>query len=216
MTTQVEVAPNGDLWLGTDSGCIRWDGTHSTIYTTANSGLPANQVHRILISPEGIVWIAAFQGLDWPYHGGLARFDGTTWTTFTRDNAPLPHEQISALGLDASGRLWIGTGGEGIAVLTLIETTAVPQIGSPLTALQVYPNPATRHGSITVSLARPGVVTGGLFDTTGRRVLEVSPTSLPQGHNVIPFDVDRLAAGSYLLRLRTPEGDAHSRLVVVR
>jgi hypothetical protein len=217
LATQVEVAPNGDVWIGTDSGCIRWDGAQATVYTTENSGLPANPVNRILISPEGVIWIAAFQGLDWPYHGGLARYDGVTWTTFTRDNAPLPHEQITALGLDTSDRLWIGTGGEGIAVLTITAPTSASEIGGTVSVpLRVHPNPATGRGSIAFSLTRPGIVSGALFDSGGRRVLELPPTSLSPGYNMIPFDSGVLASGAYVLRLRSPDGAGYSRVVVVR
>lgn len=216
LATQVEVAPNGDLWLGTDTGCIRWDGAHSTVFTTANSGLPANPVNTILITPEGIVWIAAFQGLDWPYYGGLARFDGTTWTTFTRENSPLPHEQISALGLDASDRLWIGTGGEGVAVLTVTAPASASDAEPLSLPIRVHPNPASRRGSVAFTLTRPGIVSGGLYDSGGRRVLEVAPEFRSPGYNLIALDSGRLASGTYMLRLRTPDGAGYSRMVVVR
>lgn len=215
ITTEVAAAPNGDIWIGTDRGCVRWNGTTATLFTTANSGLPANQINEILIASDGVVWIAAFQGLEFPYHGGLARFDGE-WTTFTRENAPLPHEQITALGVDTSGRIWIGTGAEGIAVLTVETPASVPETPLSLLPLRVSPQPLSARGSVAFTLSRPGVVQGSLYDNAGRRVWDLGAHAVGVGGHELPITVEEMPAGVYYLRLETPNGPARSRLVVVR
>lgn len=214
---KVEVAPNGDVWVGTDSGVLRWNDTTSTLFTLANSDIPANEINDILITPEGIVWVAAFQGLNWPYFGGIARFDGSTWTKFNRQNSPIPHEQVIDLGLDAMGRLWIGTGAEGVAVLRVADPAAVELvIAGEALPIMVSPNPLRQGGRVEFTLARAGMVSGHLFDTAGRLVRSVEPAVMTGGPQTLPLDTAGLAAGIYHLKLRTPNGDGHSRLVIVR
>lgn len=111
--------PDGDaVWVGTDSGLARFDGTNWTVFTEEDSGLPADVISSIAIAPDGNVWIGAFDGENWPYHGGVGVFDGETWTSYTTSNSPLPHNQVETVAVDAQGRVWIGTASEGAAILT--------------------------------------------------------------------------------------------------
>ena len=110
--------PSGDaVWVGTDAGLARFDGTNWEIYTEAD-GLPADVINSIAIAPNGHVWIGAFDGQTWPYHGGVGVFDGTTWKAYTTANSPLRHNQVEAITVGADGRVWIGTASEGAAIFT--------------------------------------------------------------------------------------------------
>jgi ligand-binding sensor domain-containing protein len=113
----VTVAPSGVVWAGTTEGLARFDGTTWTVFTEAN-GLPANVINGIAIAPNGHVWIGAFDGNNWPYHGGVGDFDGTTWTSYTAENSQLPHEQVEDITVDATGRVWMATASEGTAIFT--------------------------------------------------------------------------------------------------
>jgi ligand-binding sensor domain-containing protein/signal transduction histidine kinase len=65
-------------------------------------GLPSSQVHGILQSRNGYLWIATFNG--------LARFDGVSFKVFNSANTPqLRNSLINCLFQDKEGRLWIGS-----------------------------------------------------------------------------------------------------------
>jgi ligand-binding sensor domain-containing protein len=115
--TTVAAAPGGVLWVGTDAGIARFDGTKWTVYTEAD-GIPADYITSVSIAPNGHVWIGAWEGDHYPYHGGVGDFDGAAWTAYTRENSPLPHNQVESVAVDALGRVWIGTASEGMALLT--------------------------------------------------------------------------------------------------
>ena len=75
-------------------------------------------INSIAIAPNGHIWIGAFDGQTWPYHGGVGVFDGTTWKAYTTANSPLRHNQVEAITVGSDGRVWIGTASEGAAILT--------------------------------------------------------------------------------------------------
>jgi ligand-binding sensor domain-containing protein len=114
----VAAEPSGAaVWVGTEEGLARFDGSEWTVYTEAD-GLPATVVKSIAFAPGGDVWVGAFDGIHWPYHGGVGHFDGTTWTAYTTANSPLPHNEVEAITVAPDGRVWIGTASEGAAIFT--------------------------------------------------------------------------------------------------
>src|SRR5437867_4652908 len=62
----MDVAPNGDVFVGTEEG-VRWyrgDGTTQD-FTTANSPLADNEVRAVAVEPTtGIVWFGTADGLN--------------------------------------------------------------------------------------------------------------------------------------------------------
>lgn len=116
--TAVTPEPTGGVvWVGTDKGLARFDGTTWTVFTEANSGVAANVITSMAFAPNGNLWVGAFDGTHFPYHGGVAVFDGTKWTTYTGQNSPLPHEQVEALAITATGDVWVGTASQGAALI---------------------------------------------------------------------------------------------------
>lgn len=116
VTVAAEATDNA-VWVGTDSGLARFDGSTWTVFTEANSGLPADFVSAVAFAPNGHVWVGAFDGSTWPYHGGVADFDGTNWTAYTAENSPLPHNQVEAVAVEDDGTVWIGTASDGAATI---------------------------------------------------------------------------------------------------
>ncbi|HET6840237.1 MAG TPA: two-component regulator propeller domain-containing protein [Candidatus Angelobacter sp.] len=69
---------------------------------TSEQGLPANNVHNIVQTPDGYLWITT--------EGGLVRFDGVRFKVFDKLNTPAIHSDlILRLFTDRQGTLWIGT-----------------------------------------------------------------------------------------------------------
>jgi signal transduction histidine kinase/ligand-binding sensor domain-containing protein/DNA-binding response OmpR family regulator len=105
--TALHTDPRDELWIGTQGGISRYDGSRSagadvsfTTYTT-REGLPHNNVADIATDASGRRWIAT-QG------GGLAVFNGTHWSAIdARDG--LGTNRVNALVTNDDGSLWLGT-----------------------------------------------------------------------------------------------------------
>ena len=97
----------GYLWIGTNAGLCRYDGTEFITYTTAD-GLVDNRLQALCEDHEGRLWIGG--GERFPTKGGgLSCFDGKRFTNYTTAHG-LPDNRVNALCADHHGRLWIGTG----------------------------------------------------------------------------------------------------------
>jgi signal transduction histidine kinase/ligand-binding sensor domain-containing protein len=93
-------APDGGVWIGTDRGVARWDGTAIT-----QAGIPA-PLQRIPVlemrrDREGNVWLAAGSG-------GLVRV-GPDGAVHTAAEAGWPLGHVAATFEDRDGNLWIAT-----------------------------------------------------------------------------------------------------------
>ena len=69
---------------------------------TKEHGLPDNQVHAVLQTHDGYLWVATLRG--------LARFDGLKFTVFDNLNtSAMKSANCLCLAEDSDGNLWIGT-----------------------------------------------------------------------------------------------------------
>jgi ligand-binding sensor domain-containing protein len=113
---------DGNLWIATPGGLLKWDMASSEItrYTEAD-GLADNWVEKLAVAPNGELWIAT--------GGGISRFDPSTssgtpasgrsghaWITYNKDNG-LPCNGVTDITFTPNGDVWIGTFGCGIARL---------------------------------------------------------------------------------------------------
>jgi Tol biopolymer transport system component len=87
---------DGDLWIGTDNGLAKFDGTNWIGYDRNNSPLPRNDISCLAIDAEGNKWIGVFMG-------GLIRFDGINWTVYDT-----PIDDFRSISIDSAGNKWIG------------------------------------------------------------------------------------------------------------
>jgi ligand-binding sensor domain-containing protein len=94
------MAPNGDLWFGTEvSGVYRLSGTTWTHYTTKDGLASDLLIRSIAIAKDGAVWVGTVNG--------LSQFDGQRWTTFTLDDDGGSHT-IGPILIAADGSVWLG------------------------------------------------------------------------------------------------------------
>src|SRR3989339_223433 len=105
----------GYLWLGTESGVVRFDGTHFKLYDQS-SGLPGNNVRSIIKGPENTIWVGTDKGI------GL--FNGSTWKTITKADW-LRGTNILKMSMDGKNRVWAATNDAGINIIHLDDSVHI-------------------------------------------------------------------------------------------
>ncbi|MBL8000965.1 MAG: hypothetical protein JNL05_03295 [Flavobacteriales bacterium] len=94
-------APNGDMWVGTEYGLCRYDGSSWQVFQTGSSGLPDNDVRSLTVDDTGAVWIGTVNG--------LARYHLGNWQTYATGNSGIPENYVRSLAEATQGGLWVGT-----------------------------------------------------------------------------------------------------------
>ncbi len=75
----VAQTPDGYLWLGTEEGFARFDGTHFTIFDKHVSGLQTDQIQALYVDRENNLWIGS-------NGGGLSSYSHGKFTPYTSAN----------------------------------------------------------------------------------------------------------------------------------
>ena len=87
----------GFLWMGTQRGAVRYDGTSFRVH------LGGLYVRTLLAARDGRVWAGTFGG-------GASVYDPQTEAfTHYRQKDGLSHDRVEGLAEDGDGRIWIGT-----------------------------------------------------------------------------------------------------------
>jgi uncharacterized repeat protein (TIGR01451 family) len=172
---------NGDLWIGTDNGLAKFDGTNWTVYKTDNSPLPRNDISCIAIDTNGTKWIGDFMG-------GLIKFDGTNWTIYNTENSGLPVDDFRSIVIDVDGNKWLGTMGGGLVKFDGANWTVYNTGNSGIPSDYVSSIAIDTNGDRWVSFCG-GSVNGGLakFDGTNWTIYNTENSPIP--HNCVRFVV---------------------------
>ena len=111
--------PDGRLWVTTEAGVFRWDGSTWTAIPWSLEAFPG----EIGFDNDGRSWVSLWRYPD-PYGLGVASYDGAAWTEYAPEDVPL-HGQGShgdttgyfesnltrSLAPSADGSVWFGTDG---------------------------------------------------------------------------------------------------------
>jgi hypothetical protein len=100
------------------------------------------------------------------------------------------------------------------ATATPVTSEALPQAFDAAPA--VFPNPTARSATLTFELSAPSDVTVEVVDLLGRRVVEAAVGSRAAGEVRLDVPTAGLSAGVYVVRVRTADGAATTRMTVVR
>jgi len=103
----------GSLWVGYDTGLLRWKSGASTVYSP--NGLKSNAgitgVTGIVARPDGSVWV----GMGLSGAGlGLEQIVNGKWKPFVTPELDGSTLEVTALFLDRKNALWVGTLKQGI------------------------------------------------------------------------------------------------------
>ncbi len=197
MVRALTPAPDGTMWVATDTGLARVDlaGTPyrvAALLTTA-AGLPSERLHTVHVDRRSGVWAGTHAGL------ALIEGDGVRRTLTMEDG--LPSEVVWSLCDDPAGRLWIGTKG-GLAVLAdgvvrRVETGAAADgAGGP-------------GGAQVVRCDAQGRVWVALVNGDVRRVEETGATAAPGTGGWAPRPIHTVGA-----RVRALHADGRARLLI--
>lgn len=116
---------------------------------SVNEGLPQGQVHDMIQTNDGFIWIAT-------NGGGLSRFDGHTFKTYTTEDG-LRNNSVSHLFEDSSGNLWVANYPGGVVTFQG-DSLVNPFPENPLSKYEVWQIKEIRNDEIWF-----GTYEGGIF-----------------------------------------------------
>jgi signal transduction histidine kinase/DNA-binding response OmpR family regulator len=109
----------GTVWMTTEGGIVRNDGTNWTEFTAAN-GTPGRAVQVVESGPAGTVWFGSWEH-------GLSRFDGRRMDPVAPDRARFVPSSVTKIFRAADDMLWFSSGNgvtryDGITWVSLDES----------------------------------------------------------------------------------------------
>ncbi len=114
---------DGYVWLGTESGLVRFDGNSFAVFDhSTNPALPSGDIRCLLATEDGAVWVGTSEG--------LARWkDGAVSTFTTREG--LPSNDIRALAKNLNGSVLVKTeAGVALVAGTHVEAMSASEPGA--------------------------------------------------------------------------------------
>jgi len=181
---------DGYVWLGTEVGLVRFDGSGFAVFDRNSSpALPGNDIRCLLETADGALWIGTREGLARWKDGAVTKFVGG-------EGSGLPGNSIRKLVGTTNGGLWAWTERglarmEGERFVAVTVKDGLPE--GEITALT-----ADSHGTLWV-----GTTVGAAFYGDGRWT-EVRPSASVPGAagragGAGPFQVTAGGAGGVLV-----------------
>ena len=95
---------------------------------------------------------------------------------------------------------------------TVLSATAVAQAVAGAYGLQVYPNPATAHTTVSYRLANPEKVSIGIYNLLGQQVSAVVNNALQQPGSY-SYAIPAIASGVYFIKMCAGETTMMQKIV---
>jgi photosystem II stability/assembly factor-like uncharacterized protein len=94
--------------------------------------------------------------------------------------------------------------------------TGLEQDADKSEVLSIFPNPASTEITIRFSLLKPGPVSIEIIDGTGKRLQQNSLGIQSSGAKEFKMSVTDIREGNHLIRLKTPNGNKVSKIMIIR
>lgn len=79
--------------------------------------------------------------------------------------------------------------------------------------IQIYPNPFGDNATVKVNIVAGGQVLVGLYDLTGKKLMDVHNGLMPSGESTFRVEGSHLPAGTYILVCQTSQGIYREKMV---
>ncbi|MBX2969960.1 MAG: GHKL domain-containing protein [Cyclobacteriaceae bacterium] len=187
---------NDILWIGSYSGLLRKQGNQETLYNIS-TGLPAQDIRRILKDKNGDLWLATRAG------GAMVFSDGKVKSVYNKESG-LGANYILSIEQDANGTLYLGTNGGG---LTLIDTTgklSTHHITDDDSGVLIFNIHIDKRGRIWL------VANTGIFHFTGQDFIQLELEHQVKGESYFDWVEDNagnvwITTNKGILRIRKDE-----------
>ncbi len=142
--------PDGYLWVGTQEGLVRFDGSQFTLFDRRSTpGITASSVLALHVDPDGTLWIGT-------NGGGLLRMTGTQFHPVGPEEG-MTGRKVQSLARDGRGTLWVGTEDEGLFRSDGPRFRRVP-VGDGATPFAAQALCVDRAGVVWAGTTRGGIV----------------------------------------------------------
>lgn len=212
---ELEIAPDGKLWVGTDFGLGIYNGTDWTVYRANNSGITHNYIAAIAFEGN-ISWIGTLNS--------LLKFDGNNWTKFDTANSQIPGGVVDVILTDNVGNKWLGTRDFSLAYgLTVFKEGGIVGLNNitghtPTKYLlkQNYPNPFNPVTKIDFELPKYGNTSLKIYNSIGELIATLVDITLNKGNYSYEWDAANYPSGIYFYTLQSGEYVQTQKMVLLK
>jgi len=126
-----------------------------------------------------------------------------------------PGNNFTAFGENNTGELFIGSQSNGTVYKIFSTVTALDEYSEEALDINIYPNPVQDVVNCDIGTSAAANAEIEIADLTGRICYKTFKKLVP-GINTLSFEVGNVAAGSYILSVKTASGNSYRQLEILK